>query len=587
MRGYALAGFGLLVVGLAMAGVPAVAVGLDAEPATRPDDRTGERQTAQQAQAGPSKPDNLAEFYISNIETVYNCPRNPTIWTTREPVLVTYVRTYHWNNAQGAAPGKISLRHEDGTVYGPWQTTGTDGMGGVKNACWVAEPAAMVKPGTYTVVDSDPATWAQNAQSEQRGFVNIRFRRFADALAALVPTAMRVAGADRVLATDGSVLIGAMENQSFAAASSFGKVEIAARDLAGIVPIEGDPNRAWLLLADGQAIRGELGEAVLRIKVAAGSTLSIPIQKVRECGLRLPDDKQPTRTETATTATAPADPMMVILRSGERLACTDLKEDLGVEAPYGRVTVPARAMLRIEPNYVSPDRPPDYRLVLRNGSRFSGKLLQEKLSVKLRLGPAAAISRQQLVSLTRAGKAAERAGQAAILMRNGDTLIGEIADKSLTVRTRDRDVTFAPPSASSIRFDQAGGAGGSRVSVRLWDGSDLSGELVEPDVAFSAGPDGPTLKLPAAQVVSVIRSCALPPAEIMEQARKLIAQLGAESYKDRQDATEALVKIGPAIIPLLEKHLDAADPEVLSRLREILERLRPQAKEEPTPRNLR
>jgi hypothetical protein len=581
MRGYALAGFGLLVVGLAMAGAPAVAVGLDAGPESQPADGTGERHAAQQAQAGSSKPDNLVEFYISNIETVYNGPRNPTMWTTREPVLVTYVRTYHWNNAQGATPGKISLKHEDGTVYGPWQTTGTDGMGGVKNACWVAEPAAMVKPGTYTVVDSDPATWAQNDQSGLRGFVNIRFRRFADALAALVPAAMRVAGADRVLATDGAVLVGALENQSFAATSSFGKVEIAAKDLAGIVPIEGDPGRAWLLLADGQAIRGELPDTVLRIKVAAGSVLSVPIQKVRECGLRKTDDKPPARTEAAT---APADPMMVILRSGERLACTGLREDVTLDTPYARMTVPARALLRIEPNYVSYDRPPDYRLVLRNGSRFSGKLLQEKLTVKLQLGPAAAIGRQQLVSLARAGEAAERGGRAAMMMLNGDMLIGEIADKTLTVRTRDRDVTFAPASALTIRFDQAGGA---RVAVRLWDGSDLSGELVEPDVAFSAGPDGPTLKLPAAQVVSVIRSCALPPAEVMEQAHKLIAQLGAESYKDRKDATDTLIKIGPAIIPLLEKHLDAADPEVLSRLREILERLRPQAKEEPTPRNSR
>jgi hypothetical protein len=145
-------------------------------------------------------------------------------------------------------------------------------------------------------------------------------------------------------------------------------------------------------------------------------------------------------------------------------------------------------------------------------------------------------------------------------------------------------VTFAPASALTIRFDQAGGA---RVSVRLWDGSDLSGELVEPALAFAACPDGPALKLPAAQAVSVIRARALPPAEVMEQAHKLIAQLGAESYKDRKDATDSLIKIGPAIIPLLEKNLDAADPEVLNRRREILEKLRPQAKEEPTPRTSR
>ena len=51
---------------------------------------------------------------------------------------ITAIQTYHWNNAQGATPGTISLRAQDGTVYGPFPTTGSPGQGGVPNAYWTA-----------------------------------------------------------------------------------------------------------------------------------------------------------------------------------------------------------------------------------------------------------------------------------------------------------------------------------------------------------------------------------------------------------------------------------------------------------------
>jgi hypothetical protein len=392
---------------------------------------------------------------------------------------------------------------------------------------------------------------------------------------AVAPAATRVAGSDRVLANDGTVLLGVLETPSFAVTAAFGKMEIAARDLAGIVPVEGAPGKVWLLLADEQAIRGELADPVLSLKLAGGSTLRIPLKEVRECGLRAAEEKPASR---APAATAPANPMMVILRSGERLACADLREDVTLETPYGRVAVPAKALLKIEPSY---DRLLCHRMILRSGSQLSGTLRQEKLAVKLQLGPEAAIGCQELVSLYRAGEAAGPGDQATTQMRSGDTLVGDVADKTLTLRTRFGNVQFAPASASDIRFDAAGGA---RAAVRLWDGSSLSGELVEPAVTFTAWADGPTLKLPVAQMASIVRCRALPPVEIVEKVRKLITQLGAESYIDRQAATDSLIELGPPIIPLLEKHLDAADPEVRARLATILEKLRPQAKEAAPPR---
>jgi hypothetical protein len=94
----------------------------------------------------------------------------PTIFTIDESWLVTLIGTYHWNNGQGVAvPGTIGLQAADGTTYGPWGATGSPGQGGVVNAYWVVNPQIVIPSGTYTVLDSDPSTWAQSATTGGAG----------------------------------------------------------------------------------------------------------------------------------------------------------------------------------------------------------------------------------------------------------------------------------------------------------------------------------------------------------------------------------------------------------------------------------
>lgn len=115
----------------------------------------------------------------SMVESTYNGggaengPTAPTVFTVREAYVITSIQTYHWNGGHGARSVTIALRHEDGTVHGPWQAVGATVQGGKANVYWTVEPKVTIKPGTYTVVDSDPSTWAQNAQSGGRGFAQI------------------------------------------------------------------------------------------------------------------------------------------------------------------------------------------------------------------------------------------------------------------------------------------------------------------------------------------------------------------------------------------------------------------------------
>ena len=57
----------------------------------------------------------------------------------------------------------ITLKAADGTLYGPWKTT-------LRNKVyWMAQPNQDIPAGTYTLIDSDPSTWAQNSGSRGTG----------------------------------------------------------------------------------------------------------------------------------------------------------------------------------------------------------------------------------------------------------------------------------------------------------------------------------------------------------------------------------------------------------------------------------
>ena len=108
-------------------------------------------------------------FRVASIGVAYDGATAPTTFSISESWLVTYLLTYHWNNGQGKTPGTVGLRAADGTTYGPWQATGEPGQGGVPNAAWVVKPNIVIPPGTYTVLDSDPSTWAQNDETGGAG----------------------------------------------------------------------------------------------------------------------------------------------------------------------------------------------------------------------------------------------------------------------------------------------------------------------------------------------------------------------------------------------------------------------------------
>lgn len=119
-------------------------------------------------------PDEAVSIYDNhNAGGVVNGGTPPTFQLDR-PAVVTFLETYHYNDGSGTgAPGEVGLKSSDGTVYGPWKAEGVPGQGNVPNAYWRAYPMVELPAGTYTVTDTDHATWSQNGGSGGVGMVRL------------------------------------------------------------------------------------------------------------------------------------------------------------------------------------------------------------------------------------------------------------------------------------------------------------------------------------------------------------------------------------------------------------------------------
>ena len=94
-------------------------------------------------------------------------PSSPTQFTLNAPMIITYLRTYHWNNGRGQSAGSISLKSSTGQSYGPWTASIYN------NFYWVVKPNICLPAGTYTIVDTYSSTWSYNSQSGNKGFATV------------------------------------------------------------------------------------------------------------------------------------------------------------------------------------------------------------------------------------------------------------------------------------------------------------------------------------------------------------------------------------------------------------------------------
>jgi PKD repeat protein len=110
-------------------------------------------------------------FDNSNKGGVANGGKAPTFSTNGKSYCLASIVTYHWNNGRGKTPGTVGLTSS--TMTASATAMGSLGQSGARNVNWTgtfANPKPVIINGTYSCVDSDPATWSQNPASAGKGF---------------------------------------------------------------------------------------------------------------------------------------------------------------------------------------------------------------------------------------------------------------------------------------------------------------------------------------------------------------------------------------------------------------------------------
>lgn len=123
-----------------------------------------ENDSNSQTQLFEDKPEGepVKIFEVGSLLAVQNGGTPPS-FTMKKDHWITELWTYHWNGGKGTSPGTIALQSAEGKTYGPWKATLYN------KVYWIAKPKINLPSGKYTVIDSDPSTFAQNSETGGRG----------------------------------------------------------------------------------------------------------------------------------------------------------------------------------------------------------------------------------------------------------------------------------------------------------------------------------------------------------------------------------------------------------------------------------
>jgi len=362
----------------------------------------------------------------------------------------------------------------------------------------------------------------------------------------------------------GDPVFGSIRNKSFEVVTLWGNLHLQAKEVVGMAGGKGGQVRFALL--DGQVVSGKANDGVLNVMLGQSGRLRIPFEKISQWSYRI--TKERPRDNKYTGA-------YVALRTGDRLAFDAEKLDIRFRTRHGVIDLSPGHLLEItldnRGNGV-------HRVAFRNGSRLAGFLEPESLRFVLKSGRKVAISRNLLVRMRFVAEGEGDGTLTRVLLSNGDKLFGQLAADKFKLTTDYGQIDISRNRVKSIQFHPQDLG---RTVVHTWKGSVLKGRMRRSPLGFQIAP-GTKLRIHAGHLVSLVRPLALPLETARRQIEILVAQLGAESYKDRQAATKALVAMGKSILPILRKQLSSKDPEVNHRISLILEQLSTASSSPPT-----
>lgn len=378
----------------------------------------------------------------------------------------------------------------------------------------------------------------------------------------------RLDSSDTLFRQNGDQLCGQVANERFLIQTAFGKLDLPAKDVIGMAC--GPEGLVRALLTDGQIVAGQSLTTRVQLKLRTGGDLAVPIDEITQWSYKI-SDARPAELEVKYP--------MAVLRSGQRLAFDPAKTPLELRTRHGRVPLPSAALLNVT---FDGSEHGVHRVQFANGSQLGGLIEPETLQLTLALGSEYDIRRHEVLGLMYAAEPEETAPATEVQLSNGDVLFGQLITESLRVETEYGPLDIRREYINSL---ESSPTHLGRVALRVWPRTVLRGRLIDPNLRFGIAA-GCELTLYANQIVRIDRPAALPPEDVVRRAHELVGRLSAESYRDRQAATEELKGLDPSLAGVLQQYANHSDPEVRQRVQEVIEAMKgrqsgPASKAEP------
>jgi hypothetical protein len=364
---------------------------------------------------------------------------------------------------------------------------------------------------------------------------------------------------DVVELRSGDQLKGTLQEKNYKLQTFYGPVELPVENVIGLINVGNFQPRQLLVTKDGEIFGGKLSRDKLGLALSSGQVTEVPVSQISRMGYR---------RRTGEPEEWTFDKPIVLMGSGDRI---------GVQMPTTEVQVMTRyGLLKLRPESIAAinfltEEHAAHDVQLTDGSRFAGFVTGEVFEMKLSgegpvqtvKFPAASVRRLQFAKLPDAGD-----DEPVLKLSNEDVLVGSIAG-ALKLDTAFNTIAL---DGGEIKRLVHTAASPTDVQVVLWDETTVSGQLQEQELTCQLK-SGVTLKVPVALVAEYTQPKPNASGAVAEIIKKLVAELNADDFKQRDAAQEKLIAMGPIVISTLEQVRGQQTPEAQQRIDVVLKQL--------------
>ncbi|CAN5704343.1 hypothetical protein BH09PLA1_BH09PLA1_08200 [soil metagenome] len=358
----------------------------------------------------------------------------------------------------------------------------------------------------------------------------------------------------------GDQLKGTIKEPALKLATFYGEINLPSEKVLGLLNVGQFRPRQLVVSSDGEVFGGRLSKDTIELELSSGQTTQIPLSQILRIGWRK------RATESDDPMAAPEKPMLA-LRSGDRIVVEIPAQPIDVATRYGMLKLQPQTVAAIV--YASEDIGV-HQIFLTDGSHFAGLVSGDQFAFKLAGGaggqavslPASSLSRLQIS--TKDDDSPDDSA-ATMALSNDDLLVGALVGE-LKLDTAFDTITLNAPEIKSLTRTKDGG---TDVQIELWDQSRVSGNLQAQELSCALA-SGITIKVPVMMIEQYSQPLPQPSSAMIDQIKKLVGELGADDWKQREQAESQLSSMGVAVIATLKQMRPEVGPEAQQRIDSVL-----------------